>query len=467
MPPNRPNVLFILADQLRASSLPLYGEQQISTPHLDRLAGDGVVLTNAVATCAVCTPYRSMLLTGRHPQTTGHVVNFIRTRHDEIGIGDALAHAGYHTAWVGKWHLHTGSFPHIRDARDYVPEGRDRLGFQHWRGYNFHMKYFDGYVNLDDWRTEQWQGYETDALARYACEFMDSAGEQPFCLFVSPHQPHGTPFQHAPEEYYARLPERLSLPENVPDTIREDSLRWYRNYLAMTLTVDDMIGNLLDYLDQTGRAKNTLVIFTSDHGSQVGAHGIGPGEKKMPYEESLWVPWIMRWPGVFEGGMLRDTLTAPVDIFPSLCGLCDVPVPRTVEGYDLSAAWRGVAGVFEQDAVFTMNFGATYDYLIDGQEWRGIRTKDHSYARWLNGKVELFDLRNDPLQMTNLADDPGMQGLRERMEKTLQALMSKRRDELVPCTSYRDWLDNYRRVVRNAFGPLGDPEDEPDWSLLT
>ena len=152
---SRPNVLFILADQLRASSLPLYGEHQIETPHLDRLAGEGLGFSNAIATCPVCTPYRAMLLTGRHPQTTGHVINFLRTRHDEIGVGDAFAHAGYRTGWIGKWHLHTGSFPQVSSTRDYVPEGRDRLGFAYWRGYNFHTDYFDGHVNLDDWRVER------------------------------------------------------------------------------------------------------------------------------------------------------------------------------------------------------------------------------------------------------------------------------------------------------------------------
>ena len=199
----------------------------------------------------------------------------------------------------------------------------------------------------------------------------------------------------------------------------------------------------------------------------MGAHGIRPWAKKMPYEESLRVPWIMRWPGVFEGGLTRDTLTAPVDVFPSLCGLCGIPVPRTVEGYDLSDAWGGMPGAFEQDAVLTMNFGATYDYLVDGQEWRGVRSKRHAYARWLDGRVELFDLEADPLQMRNLADAPDAAPLREDMERALQALMARRRDALGPCTGYRDWFDGYRRVVRNAYGPLGDPEQPPDWSLLS
>ena len=151
-----------------------------------------------ISTCPVCTPYRSMLLTGRHPQSTGHIINFVRTRHSEISIADAFSRFGYKTGWVGKWHLHTGSFPQINGS-DYVPEGRDRLGFQFWRAYNFHMDYFNGTIHKNDWRVETWNGYETDALNRYAIEFMDSTKNDPFCLFISPHQPHITPFKFAPD----------------------------------------------------------------------------------------------------------------------------------------------------------------------------------------------------------------------------------------------------------------------------
>jgi len=107
----KPNIVFLFADQLRAGSLPLFGEHQIGTPNIDRLAAEGVTCTNAISPCPLCTPYRGALLTGRHPQTTGHVINFVTTRHDEIGIGDAFKRAGYRTGWVGKWHLHCGSWP--------------------------------------------------------------------------------------------------------------------------------------------------------------------------------------------------------------------------------------------------------------------------------------------------------------------------------------------------------------------
>jgi arylsulfatase A-like enzyme len=199
----------------------------------------------------------------------------------------------------------------------------------------------------------------------------------------------------------------------------------------------------------------------------MGAHGLGPWRKKQPYEESLRVPWVMRWPGVLEAGATRDPLVAPVDILPSLCGLFGIPVPRTVEGCDLSDAWRGTEGAFEQDAVLTMDFSADYNYLVEGAEWRGVRGKRYSYARWLDGTVVLFDLENDPLQMRNLANEASSIVLQEQMERKLGDLMDKRRDELIPCSRYRDWFDAYRRVVCNAYGRLGDPEGEPDWSLLS
>jgi arylsulfatase A-like enzyme len=367
---------------------------------------------------------------------------------------------------VGKWHLHTGSFPQI-GGPDYVPEGRDRLGFQHWRGYNFHTDYFNGSVNLDNWRCERWKGYETKALNYYSMEFMDSVAGEPFCLFISPHQPHATPHEFAPQEYYDRLPDQLTLPANVAESQLERSLHAYRHYLAMSLALDDMVDELLDYLEQKGLADNTIFVFTSDHGTQMGAHGWDPWKKKVPYEESLLVPMIVRWPGTFDENTTCDVLTSPVDLFPSLCGLCDVPLPRTVEGYDLSAAWRGEDDAFQQDAVLIMNFTTSYDYLVNGEEWRGVRTRDHSYARWLNGKIELFDLRNDPLQMKNLAGNPEHRRIEESMQRRLSELMDNRSDALIPCTDYSNWFDEQRRVVRNVYGPLRDTEVHPDWSLLS
>ena len=459
----QPNVVVLFPDQLRALSLPMFGEQQIETPNIDRLAADSLVLENAISNCPVCTPARAMLLTGRYPQTTGHLINTTRTRHSEISIGDAFGRAGYKTAWVGKWHLHTGLWPaldRMPQHPDWVPEGRDRLGFDYWRAYNQHMVYFDGFVHKDDWNYERWEGYETDGLLNYGFEFMDNAGADPFLLFLSPHPPHYTPFKFAPDHCYERLPKTLQLPANVPEHLQSASLDMYRHYLAMILAVDDMLGRLLDYLELNGLADNTIVLFASDHGTQGGGQGVNPWSKKNPYENSIRIPALLRYPGVIEPGV-SQRMTSMVDFFPTLCGLAGIPVPRSIEGTDLSGQWAHSAA---DDSAFIMNFSKWFDWFQNGAEWRGVRTQQYTYAQWLSGKVELYDLYEDPLQMHNLAGQAG--ALETQLREMLQAHQQQRQDELVPCADWKHWLDEQRRVVRNAHGPLSHPESEPDWSLL-
>ena len=467
-PTRRPNVVFLFADQLRASALSAYGNDQVQTPNLDRLASQGVRLDNMISTCPVCTPYRSMLTMGRHPQTTGFVINSLRPRHSEISVADALNHAGYKTAWVGKWHLYTGGWP-ANNVPDWVPHGRPRMGFQHWRAYNQHMVYFDGPINspTEDWAAATWDGYETDALNRYAFEFMDGCGDdEPFAVFVSPQPPHWTPYQFAPDVYYDRLPPHIEPPANLGESMRGQWDSEHRHYFAMILAVDDMVGDLMAYLDRTGRADNTLLVFTSDHGTQGGSHGVPFWGKKNPYDESFRVPLLARLPGVFEPGSRSDALTSPVDLMPTLLGLCGVPVPRTVEGRDLAAAWRNEPGAAENDALLTMNFGGHHDLFRDGGEWRGVRTKRYNYARWLDGRTVLHDVIADPLQLTNLAADPAAAALVAEMETKLAAIQARRGDVLQPCTAYAAWFDAFRRPIRNGYGPMPDPEAEPDWSLL-
>lgn len=470
--PAKPNIIVLFPDQLRAASLPLYGEQNIETPNIDRLAGEGVRLTNAISNCPVCTPARAMLVTGRHPQTTGHLINTTRTRHSEISIADAFKNQGYRTGWVGKWHLHTGLWPaldRMPQQPDWVPEGRDRLGFDYWRAYNQHMVYFDGFVQKGDWNYERWDGYETEGLANYAFEFMDKPSEDPFLLFLSPHPPHYTPFEFAPADCYEGLPDRFEFPDNVGSRWTDETNEMYRHYLAMIRAVDKMVGRVLDYLDRTGFADNTIVLFASDHGTQGGAHDVHPWQKKHPYEESIRIPGIVRFPGVIESGTTSDELFGLPDFFPTLCGLAGVPVPRSVEGHDQSEALR--AGTQNrktaQDALLLMNFSKYYDWFEDGAEWRGVRTKTATYNEWLDGRVELFDLIEDPLQMRNLADDRGYASKRNELTTALRDLQAIRGDELVPCSAWKHWLDEQRRVVRNGYGELSHPETIPDWSLLT
>jgi len=468
-PAKKPNVVVLFPDQLRAQALPLFGEQQIATPNIDRLAGEGVNVTNAIANCPVCTPSRAMLVTGRYPQTTGHLINTTRTRHSELSIADAFAHQGYRTGWVGKWHLHTGLWPaldRMPQHPDWVPEGRDRLGFDYWRAYNQHMVYFDGFVHAKDWNYERWEGYETDGLLNYGKQFMEEAGDDPFLLFLSPHPPHYTPFEFAPAKYYKALPATLTLPPNVPPHQQAASAEMYRHYLAMVLAIDDMLGQLLDYLDEKGLADNTIVLFASDHGTQAGSQGVNPWSKKNPYDASIHIPALFRWPDGLPGGTHTQSLLGMTDIFPTLCELAGVPIPRSVEGVSHAPWLRGDATGSPVESQFLMNFSKWFDWIKDGAEWRGVRTPTHTYVERLDGRIELYDLEQDPWQQTNLAGEGAVQALQSSLEDELRAQQLKRRDELVPCSDWAHWLDEQRRVVRNAFGELSHPESEPDWSLL-
>ena len=478
--PKQPNVVYLLADQLRARSLPAYGERQIATPNIDRIVREGIRFTNAVATCPLCAPYRSMLVTGRQPLETGHIINNVRARHDEISIADAFNHAGYRTGWVGKWHLYSGEQPEIVDF-EYIPDGRDRLGFDFFRAYNYHTQYFDGPLCLDGGGHERWRGYETTGLLQYVDEFLDAAAEQrePFCLFVAPHMPHhggaipgGGVTQDAlpngrlaPDDCLRRVPEQPVLPPNVPPDLLAEATDCYRDYLAMTVAVDDMLGAVLGRLRRDGLLDDTIVVFGSDHGSLMGAHGLPPWQKRTPWEESVSVPLAVRLPGGRGAGSVCDALVAPVDLFPTLCGLCGIDVPRTVSGRNQAPVWLGRGGEGERQALFTYCIDDALLTGTTGSEWKGVRTRRWSYWRCLDGSTALYDIRADPLQLRDLVASADHRPVVARMEATLERFMSEWHDAMQPATEYLNWFDG-RRIMRNAFGPLGDPLAEPDWSLL-
>jgi len=467
----KPNILVVLADQLRAFNSPPF-EQQVSLPGMEAMIADGVRFDQALSTYPLCTPFRGMFMTGRHPQSTGIFLNFTSTRYSEIGLGDVFTHAGYRTGYVGKWHLNRGAFP--SEAMDFIPEGRPRLGFDYWRTYNCHVDFWDGHINGKDWENEKWKGYETDGLYRYAEEFIAEENEKPWFLVVSPHQPHWNwKDVSAPGEYYDRLPAKLEFPPNVPEFYRDQPgvQEQYRHYLAMTMAMDEMLAKLRKLA-----GPETLVIFTSDHGTQMGAQAIprdSPTQcwgKSRPHEESIRVPFFASWGGRIPKGTVRQELFTPVDFLPTLCGLAGVPIPRSVEGIDLSSAFVGEEPGVARDAAYLMNFinyrNSPNLIRTDGNEWRGLRTHRHTYVEWREGERMLYDLEADPGQMHNLAGQPGHAAMERELAGRLHDEMVVRNDALHPSDHYRAWLDPERRIIRNAWGPLPHPEAPPDWSLL-
>jgi arylsulfatase A-like enzyme len=275
---------------------------------------------------------------------------------------------------------------------------------------------------------------------------------RPFMLNVAPHPPH-PPFDetHAPAGYLDLVQGPLGWAPNVPaDNPRTE--QELRCYLAMTKNLDDNLGRLLDYLDGSGLADDTLLVFTSDHGEMHGSHG--RVNKMYPYAESVDIPLIIRWPGRIAAGLRLDALQVPIDHLPTLCGLARLPIPRQADGADLSDLLLG-RGTDDRDAVLLANYSSGAEVFQTGTvvpEWRGIRTKQHTYCRWLDGAEELYDNLVDPYQLDNLAArEPGdLLRLRTRLAELLAAA----HDDFLPGTAYADWFDDHRNLLRTGLGPV-------------
>jgi arylsulfatase A-like enzyme len=471
---DRPNVLFIFYDQLRADACGVYGGRNIATPNIDRLAAAGVRFSNATSSCPVCTPYRGMVQTGRYPTHSGIVLNFVEAHPDQRCIGHVFRDAGYRTGFIGKWHLaagfrrRDGKFEHDRGAvidyyrshreTEFVPPGGHRLGYDHWQAFNFHVSFNLPWYYGDEARKLLMPGYESDGETEFAMRFMTDCRDHgdPFFLMVGPHPPH-PPFtpRACPREYLARIGEELYHPPNVPpDHPRRTDELALRCYLAMCRNADDNVGRILSFLDQSGLADNTIVVFTSDHGEQHGSHG--RVNKMVPYAESVNIPLILRWPGRIPAGTISDALYVPLDHMATLCGLAGLDAPETSDGLDLSGAALGGSGP-ARDAALMMNYCSDWDFFQSGTrwpEWRGVRTRRHTYVRWLTGEEELYDNLEDPHQLVNLAASRLDLPTQRRLRSTLRELLAEAHDEFLPGTAYADWYDAERNLLRTALGPV-------------
>jgi arylsulfatase A-like enzyme len=472
--PRRPNLIFVLADQLRWQSVGCAGDAKAHTPSIDRLAAQGVVFRNAVSTMPVCAAFRASLLTGKYATSTGMVINELRmsTRHE--CLGHVLTRAGYQTGYVGKWHLYANELGNHTEVRNsFVPPGPHRLGFDgYWAAYNFHHNYYGAYYHTDS-PEKIFYGpgvYEPDAQTDLAIDFVNRAAgrPRPFALVVSygtPHDPwddgnvpekyrqmfQGVDFPNPPNyrdenDPYADAWGRLS-PQN-----RQRLSSWRRNYYAMTANLDWNLGRLLAAVEKAGLDPDTLLVFTSDHGEMFGAQG--RRAKNIFYDEAVRVPMLMRWAGRLPAGRTSDACLGTVDLLPTMLGLLGLQIPREVEGADLGPCALGRDGT-EPEAALLQNTGACAAWE-DGHEWRALRDKRFTYAVYRVDRSErLFDNVADPWQMTNLAADPRHKDTLERFRTMLAAKMASLNDTFEASTWYRDHWTQDRVIVRSARGELG------------
>lgn len=433
---SQPNLLWVFADQLRYDGVGSSGNRDVRTPHLDAFAASGVRATRVFANAPVCGPCRASMLTGVHPTTHGVIANDLAIRTDLPTLGTAARDAGYRTGYIGKWHL--DGVP----RRKFTPPGERRLGFDDfWAVWNCAHDYFNTRYFRDDEMVHHTDRYEPVVQTDLAIEFLRGQRDDapPFCLALSWGPPHD-PYPQVPVNYRAAYdPAAISLrpnaqpdADNVLATGRNlECRRTIADYYAAMTALDDQFARLLAALDELGLRENTIVVFTSDHGDMLWAHGWM--KKQTPFEESVHVPFFAAGPGLPHGATCDATIGL-VDLMPTFLGLIGVPVPVGVQGVDRSAALRANQPTSGDDVALLYNQFSS-DEAQDQQmpEWRGLRTRTHTYVETAPGVAWLlFDDIADPYQMKNLAADDAFAPLRAELSGRLASLLRDANDPFVP-----------------------------------
>jgi arylsulfatase A-like enzyme len=423
----KPNIVYVLADQWRASATGYAGDPNVKTPNLDRLARESLSFRNAVSVLPVCTPHRAALMTGRYPTSTGMFLNDAHLPDSELCMAEILGAAGYATAYIGKWHLDG----HGRQS--YIPPER-RQGWQYWKAaecdhdYN-HSHYYTG--NSD--AKQYWDGYDAFAQTRDAQQYLrdHASGDQPFVLMVAFGTPH-FPHESAPAEFKALYPtNEIKLPPNVPAAQQARARQEAQGYYAHCTALDRCMGDVLKTLAQTGLATNTILVFTSDHGEMLGSHGVAPRTKQVAWSESAQVPFLMRVPGL--GARTVNTPLSTPGILPTLLDLAGVAIPGSIEGESLASLIR--SGREADRAALYMGV-APWVARPFAREYRAIRTSRYTYVRSLEGPWMLFDDEKDPEQMKNLVGSPQSARLVRELEDRLQAQLKRIGDDFRPGKDY-------------------------------
>jgi len=432
-PRRRPNLLFVFPDQMRAQAVGFMGEDPAITPNLDRFAQQGVAFTQAVSNYPVCSPYRGMMLTGLYPHSNGVLAN-CNTNGAEHGYelpadarcwSDVLHDNDYSLGYIGKWHLDSPHKPYVDTSNnteefawnEWTPPDR-RHGFDFWYAYGT----YDNHDHPEYWTADAPRSERTVANqwgpeheADKAIGFIRNDGgmyrdpDKPWALVVSMNPPH-MPYQLVPERYLEMYGDATSedLINRANVNLDQDTAgarlaqRQMKNYLAQVTGVDDQFGRILAALEEAGLEEDTIVVFTSDHGNCLGSHE--EVSKNVHYEESMRVPFIIRWTGTIEPRM-DDLLLSTPDIHPTLLTLMGMAegIPEEVEGSSLASLI--LTGDGERP---TSQLYIWVPYGAPELGRRGVRT--HRYTLSIHKRAggmvttTLFDNMEDPYQLADVAD---------------------------------------------------------------
>ena len=469
-PPARPNILFVMTDEQRWDCVGANGNALIKTPNLDRLAARGANFTHAFVVAPVCVPSRVSFFTGRYPHSHRNRVNYTPLDRSEVLLQARLREAGFRTASVGKLHYFPPTVEEAQRTGFDIVELHDGVPFtDRWSDY---VKWRDAH---DPKAATYYRALATDIApgrnpfrAAIDAEFTDTAwtgqrarhwlaelarGGQPFFLHVSFWKPHpgfeiAAPYDALYDDVTIPLPEtfgdadlqKLMLPlqklatrDNGLVKLDRARLEWmYRSYYGAISQVDHEIGMLLDALEASGQADNTIIVFSSDHGDQMLEHGIMG--KNCFFESSVRVPLMLSLPGRVKPARY-DQLIESVDVMPTLLELIGLPEPRECEGCSFAPLIADTGRAYTpHDAVFSENIipevitGGKLELPfekgkgVDGvrhPDAKMVRTARWKYCHYSGDGAELYDLQNDPHEQTNLAGRPELHAVEEEMRTRL------------------------------------------------
>ena len=452
----RPNLVVVVVDDLRWDEFGAGGHPYLETPNIDRLAAEGALFVNSFHAVPLCSPNRATLLTGQFPSRHGIIDNVARSlaSHRLETFPRALQTAGYRTAFLGKWHM----------GNDPTP----RPGFDYWAGLPGQGRSVNPEI-FEDGKLNVVQGYTTDLLTDRAIGFIEREKDRPFLVYLAHKAVHPDVVQRndgsldpESDQGYIPAPRHLGrykdrvFPRRDRGGVAED-LRGkpaiqhalanlppstdsgHEGHLApwtgeetiqrraeMILAVDENLGRIMAKLDSLGLLDRTVIVLTSDNGFFFGEHGLTT-ERRLPYEESIKNPLLVRYPPRVAAGSRPAGLALTVDLAPTLLELAGAPVGPHIQGRSLVPLLTGStppAGWRESVLVEFYTYENPFPHLLD-MDYRAVRTARYKYIHWVKfpGLDELYDLQADSLELRNLARDASLTSVKNELKEELGRLV--------------------------------------------
>jgi uncharacterized sulfatase len=448
MAQGKPNILFIFSDQQRADTLGCYGQPLEVTPNLDRLAAQGVRFENAFTCQPVCGPARSCLQTGRWATETGVYRNNISLRFGEKTIAHHLKQQGYEVGYIGKWHLasnfHGPSFlPPQGDEEDYhhspIPAHRRGGYMDYWLASDaleFTSHGYDGHLFDGDMNKVSFTGYRVDCLTDFALEYLNKRREEkPFFLFLSylePHHQNDHKHYEGPKGSKERFRDFVPPPDLVG--LEGDWAEEYPDYLGCCASIDRNVGRLLEALQHLGLEEDTLIVYTSDHGShfQTRNNRLDPGSfddyKRSCHDGCLRIPMVLNGPG-FRGGSVVRELVSLIDLPPTILATAGLDTPEQMHGHPLQRILNGMTTEWREE-IFAQISESQVGRMIRTEKWKysvrapGLDGVHHSASQTYQEEF-LYNLEDDPVEHNNLVRDSSLSSVRAELADRLKRCMAE------------------------------------------